>query len=243
LAFSSTGPLEGQNIVVIGNPKGVAGIVSLGIISGIRNNEFFFTAPISHGSSGSPIVNEDGDVLGVVKAYGEDAQNLNIAAFPDHIRPAGPQAKLAPILMVDPAPAPAPAPKAAPAYSEEQKVAMLIFKYMNATQNGKPVSLAPYVTSIIAQWYGDKDVPIAQAEKENVDYYRHWPNQSTLFDPNKLQLKKEVIDGITGYWATLPFSYYISNGKETKKGNKIMVAYVVLTTNGAGYRIEAIANK
>ena len=220
--------LEGQNILVIGNPEGHTGTVSVGIISAIRGDSHFqFTAPVSHGSSGSPVVDENGDVVGIVYQLDPDGQNLNFAITADLIEPARPRDKIAEIST-----------------SEEDKVAQLIIDYMNATQNGKPVSLAPYVTNLLYKWYGQKNVPRERAEKENVDYYRHWPNQTTSFDVGKLQIEKVDRNDIVLYHVQLPFSYFISNGKQSKQGNKVVNAYVILTVNGAGagYRIMSIEN-
>jgi S1-C subfamily serine protease len=71
---------EGQHILVIGNPKGLTGTISDGMISAIRHNPeaVQITAPISHGSSGSPVINDEGKVAGVVKSYLDDGQNLNL---------------------------------------------------------------------------------------------------------------------------------------------------------------------
>jgi hypothetical protein len=113
---------------------------------------------------------------------------------------------------------------------------------LNATQNGKPVSLIPFVTNILYSWYGDKDVPRERAEKENVDYYRHWPDQAIQFEPNKIWVTKVEREGAPIYHVQVPFLYFISNGKETKKGKKVFDAFVIQTTNGVGYRIVAAQN-
>jgi hypothetical protein len=58
LDLSSTADaVEGQRVLVIGNPAGLEGTVSDGVISAFRDNRTMIqiTAPISHGSSGSPI--------------------------------------------------------------------------------------------------------------------------------------------------------------------------------------------
>jgi S1-C subfamily serine protease len=48
----STTAVEGQRVIVIGNPTGLMGTVSDGIISAFRENAIIqITAPISHGSS------------------------------------------------------------------------------------------------------------------------------------------------------------------------------------------------
>ena len=71
---------EGQHILVIGNPKGLTGTISDGMISAIRHNPeaVQITAPISRGSSGSPVINDEGKVVGVVESYLDDGQNLNL---------------------------------------------------------------------------------------------------------------------------------------------------------------------
>jgi hypothetical protein len=73
----------GEDIVAIGNPAGLEGTVSRGIISGIREAEGMrfiqITAPISPGSSGGPVFNLSGMVIGVATAYVTGGQNLNFA--------------------------------------------------------------------------------------------------------------------------------------------------------------------
>ena len=57
---STTDAVEGQRVLVIGNPEGLEGTVSDGIISAFRENRSLIqiSAPISHGSSGSPVLND-----------------------------------------------------------------------------------------------------------------------------------------------------------------------------------------
>ena len=89
LKLSNTDVVEiGQKVFVIGNPKSWRGTVSTGIISATRPNGFLdvsdeviqTTAPISPGSSGSPLLNVNKEVIGICYGsasidYGE--QNLN----------------------------------------------------------------------------------------------------------------------------------------------------------------------
>jgi S1-C subfamily serine protease len=79
-------PEEGANVVVIGNPLGLTGTVSTGVVSSVLENGDLiqFTAPISSGSSGGPVLNEEGFVIGIVDwtyRQGETnaVQNLNFA--------------------------------------------------------------------------------------------------------------------------------------------------------------------
>jgi hypothetical protein len=83
LALGSTAKaIEGQRIMVIRNPEGSDGSVSEGIISAFRENRAVIqiTAPISDGSSGSPVIDESGQVLGIAKGGFQDGQNLAISA-------------------------------------------------------------------------------------------------------------------------------------------------------------------
>ena len=73
----------GDKVYVAGNPQGLEGSFSDGIISAIRGgsaDKFFqMTAPISQGSSGGPVVNARGEVIGVSFATHLEGQNLNFA--------------------------------------------------------------------------------------------------------------------------------------------------------------------
>ena len=79
----------GDRIYAFGNPEGLEGTVSEGtvsegIISGFRRIKDDFrliqiTAPISPGSSGGPIVNFEGNVIGISSASIISGQNLNFA--------------------------------------------------------------------------------------------------------------------------------------------------------------------
>jgi len=75
----------GAKVIAIGNPKGLTGTVSEGIISGVRKLDSLTflqtTAPISPGSSGGPLFNEIGEVVGVTSLVlgGSNSQNLNFA--------------------------------------------------------------------------------------------------------------------------------------------------------------------
>jgi len=90
LTVGKTSPQEGEAIVVIGNPLGLEGSVSNGIVSAVRDIPNFgriiqITAPISPGSSGSPVVNMQGQVIGVATLQLTDGQSLNFAVPSDRV--------------------------------------------------------------------------------------------------------------------------------------------------------------
>jgi hypothetical protein len=83
IQLASIDPEVGEKIYAIGNPKGLSGTISEGIVSGIRDLEnkklIQITAPISPGSSGGPVLNNKGEVIGVAVGTLASGQNLNFA--------------------------------------------------------------------------------------------------------------------------------------------------------------------
>jgi tetratricopeptide (TPR) repeat protein len=84
LPLSPTVPRVGEKVVVIGTPLGLDQTVSDGIVSAIREVPKFgkiiqMTAPISPGSSGSPVLNMKGEVVGVATFLLLAGQNLNFS--------------------------------------------------------------------------------------------------------------------------------------------------------------------
>ncbi len=73
----------GDEVFAVGNPKGLEGTFSQGIVSSIRktekNNLLQITASISAGSSGGAILNNKGEVIGVAVGAIESGQSLNFA--------------------------------------------------------------------------------------------------------------------------------------------------------------------
>ena len=77
-------PPVAQRVMVVGSPMGLEQSVSDGIISSVREipgiGTFFqMSAPISPGSSGSPVVDMEGKVVGVATFQFVQGQNLNFA--------------------------------------------------------------------------------------------------------------------------------------------------------------------
>ncbi|MDS0222534.1 trypsin-like peptidase domain-containing protein [Haloarcula sp. S1AR25-5A] len=91
LSFVETEPTVGTEVVAIGNPFGLSGSVSAGIISGVDRtlqsaNNFSIAdavqtdAPVNPGNSGGPLVTLDGDVVGVINSGGGDNVAFAISA-------------------------------------------------------------------------------------------------------------------------------------------------------------------
>jgi len=90
LSLSTTISEVGERIIVYGSPLGLEKTVSDGIISAIREVPGYgkliqITAPISPGSSGSPVLNMKGEVIGIATFQFIEGQNLNFAISSERI--------------------------------------------------------------------------------------------------------------------------------------------------------------
>ncbi|MBA7587221.1 hypothetical protein ES708_29240 [subsurface metagenome] len=84
LSLNTSLPEVGERIIVYGSPLGLEKTVSDGIVSAIREGPAYgkiiqITAPVSPGSSGSPVLNMKGEVIGVATFQFIEGQNLNFA--------------------------------------------------------------------------------------------------------------------------------------------------------------------
>lgn len=76
-------PSRGDPVITIGSQAGLVNLVTTGIVSGTWESEgleyLIFTAPVSSGNSGGPLIDSEGNVMGVIIGTYDKAQNLNIA--------------------------------------------------------------------------------------------------------------------------------------------------------------------
>jgi S1-C subfamily serine protease/cytochrome c-type biogenesis protein CcmH/NrfG len=94
LAPAEYKPAIGSKVWAIGNPQGLANSLSEGIVSGLRSEggvtQVQCTAAVSPGSSGGPLLDCYGRVLGVMKSIHTDeerlSQNLNFAVSSEAVR-------------------------------------------------------------------------------------------------------------------------------------------------------------
>ena len=95
LALTDLSPTVGQEVLAIGNPLGLEGSMTKGIVSGVDRslevagrsgeprsfpNVVQFDAGVNPGNSGGPLVDMDGEVVGVVNAGGGDNIGFAISA-------------------------------------------------------------------------------------------------------------------------------------------------------------------
>ncbi|MCR5742218.1 MAG: S1C family serine protease [Lachnospiraceae bacterium] len=84
LTVAASSPCRGDDCLVIASQFGLTNLVTTGNVCGWWNTSkadwLLFSAPVSGGSSGGPLFNEAGEVIGMVTGTYEKAQNLNLAA-------------------------------------------------------------------------------------------------------------------------------------------------------------------
>ena len=83
LLLAASQPRVGERIFALGSPLGLSNTVSDGLVGAIRDDlgaqMLQITAPISPGSSGGPIINLRGEVVGVATSSIRAGQNVNFA--------------------------------------------------------------------------------------------------------------------------------------------------------------------
>lgn len=81
LRLSADDVAVGDDVLVAGNPEGLEASFSKGIVSAIRSGSGLIQmdAAISPGSSGGPVVNQRGEVVGLTVSTLVEGQNLNFA--------------------------------------------------------------------------------------------------------------------------------------------------------------------
>ncbi len=91
LSFAEEPRAVGTEVAAIGNPFGLQGSLSTGIVSGVERSlpsptgfpipdAVQTTAPLNPGNSGGPLVDLDGEIVGVISAGGGDAIGFAISA-------------------------------------------------------------------------------------------------------------------------------------------------------------------
>lgn len=72
-------PGQGDWVMALGNPEGVTGTVAVGVVSSIKPGQILSDASISFGSSGGPLVNNRGAVIGVTSALFSETSSFSIS--------------------------------------------------------------------------------------------------------------------------------------------------------------------
>jgi serine protease Do len=97
LPLATRQPAPGQKVVALGNPYGLTGTITHGIVSAVNRtmpsgagfpipDTIQTDAPINPGNSGGPLVTLQGKVIGVNRATRENSENIGFAISADMVR-------------------------------------------------------------------------------------------------------------------------------------------------------------
>lgn len=90
LLADPTGLKRGDHVTAIGSPLAIQNTLSDGIVTNLRSdsgiNIIQISAPVSHGSSGGPLFDDHGAVLGIIAATNPNGELVNFAISSVHLR-------------------------------------------------------------------------------------------------------------------------------------------------------------
>jgi len=228
---TSAEAVEGQKVLVIGNPESLEGTVSDGIISAFREDRTYIqiTAPISHGSSGSPVLDESGQVIGMATLIWREGQNLNFAISSDRIK----SFLLSEVDKRQAQTNPTQPPSANTPQPENAAQSNLVVAVNQAITNHDWKSLTNMTVSGLVNYFGHRHVTntfIAQDMQNDSRNYA-WVHSNVY----PKTFSHEVSDQYSSYWSG-PMIYdsintYTEamerNGKLHKATTRLTVGYVI----------------
>lgn len=87
VTLAETRASDGLNIIVIGNPLGFSDVANRGTVIEREEDRLVLDAPVFNGSSGSPVLTETGEVVGVVFASGDQqGESYGLAVPVERVR-------------------------------------------------------------------------------------------------------------------------------------------------------------
>ncbi|HIE95275.1 MAG TPA: trypsin-like serine protease, partial [Acidobacteria bacterium] len=72
-------PKIGHWVMAVGNPLGIMGSVNMGHVSNLDGSDIVHDAAINSGNSGGPLINAEGQVVGVNRAHYADRNLMSLA--------------------------------------------------------------------------------------------------------------------------------------------------------------------
>jgi S1-C subfamily serine protease len=219
---------EGQRVLVIGSPEGLEGTVSDGLVAAIRQNGQYvqITAPISHGSSGSPVLNEQGQVIGVATSMVVNGQNLNFAISSGAIE----------FAMNEWASASASAKSTSESRPSETQLSehtqaaieQFVYQYIVAGESANVDQRNQYFAPVVARFYEHTNYSRGQIRSSDQQYYRKWPVRS--YHPIEGSFAVQE-DGDLAYVAQV-FSWTVMNPRQRLSGKSKLFCTIRFLNDG-----------
>jgi hypothetical protein len=164
-------PRVGDRVYTVGNPRGLELSLGEGLISGIREegplHRLQTTAPISKGSSGGGLFDEDGMLIGITTFYVKDGQVLNFAMPVHYVQSLLQRARMNPVQVLETRP-----PRGQRQIDLESDLDLLVAKkdwhglaaFASRNSELHPRELWPWIVlSVAQQSLGDYDASLVAA--------------------------------------------------------------------------------
>jgi len=230
---NSKAAVEGQHILVIGNPNGLQGTVSDGLISAFREDRSYMqiTAPISPGSSGSPVLDEEGKVIGVAVSQIVEGQNLNFAIPVEKLTEAwsakksspGPEVALSPPTTTnEPVPTPNSTPLPAAPPSPTQDLNNFVKQFVTSGNSGPEIEISFYADEV--DYFDNGKVTKEFVVEDIKKYNQRWPGRRYWVDGEP---KVEIVDSARDVArAIVTLRFVVQNRQKTIWGSCENVIFI-----------------
>src|SRR6516225_9560015 len=206
----STKLAVGDTVYAVGNPRGLEGTFSAGIVSSIRTIDsqkiLQITAPISPGSSGGAVLNERGEVVGVAVATLQDGQNLNFAIPASYLSTMKLAAK--PVPFASASKKPGAVPRLAPAKSPSDFVDQFV---ADLATNNVDTQLRYYAER--TNYYEFGPVNKTAISRDLRSDIKTWPNRSY-----SIRGTPTITLANNGFTAQFPMAYRLAGTKGVSSG-------------------------
>ena len=211
LSMSQSKSDIGDNVFAIGNPKGLTQTLSTGIISGYRKNLIQTTTEITHGSSGGPLFNQDGKVVGITTS-GLGEANLNFAIDISTLK-----------LDLNKS-----ENERSSTSLKNRDLVTLMEKYYNTLMNEDLKSLNNFYAKKLSRFHGLYKIDKSIAIKDHKNYLSKFLITHISIIPNTLK----VYSGNDEYILQYEIDYRIMNKKTDRKKSYTLSVVSVVTNNG-----------
>jgi serine protease Do len=201
----------GEKVFAVGNPKGLTQTLSEGIVSSYRENLIQTTAEITNGSSGGPLFNKHGEVIGITSSTMGEA-NLNFAIDIN-------STSINNYLQLDNTTTPSFNPN-------ELELVELMNQYYSALINEDFDKLSRMYSNRLSRYHSLFSIPKDEALSDHRDYLSKWDIISVQILPNSFVMYK----GQFGYSMQYKLDYRIRN-KSNRKDYKYILNTVSVVDN------------
>jgi Trypsin-like peptidase domain len=225
---SSADAVEGERVLVIGNPEGLQGTVSDGIISAFRDDRAYIqiTAPISPGSSGSPVLDESGQVIGMATLGYRGGENLNFAISSGTIRTYLISERNKTQTEVTPPQNESQQDTESLSEHTQQVVKTFVENFIVSGEANDPAERNKFYAPVVDQFYEHRHFTRQQIAESDRAYREKWPIRH--YRPNEDTFR--VVDLGSDFQVTGLFDWWVSNGSKTLRGSSVIRVRIEATS-------------